>query len=190
MKKLSMDELNRLNVEQFKEKEKIPVVIVLDNVRSALNVGSVFRTADAFAVKAIYLCGITATPENREVMKTSLGAEKSVVWKYFATTSEALSELKGVVGQETNNGGVKIFALEQVDESISLEKFHAKAQSRKEEIAFVFGNEVNGVSEECFPFLDGCIEIPQFGTKHSFNISVTVGIVLWDYHLKNLFPQI
>ena len=182
MKKLSMDELNRLNVEQFKEKEKIPVVIVLDNVRSALNVGSVFRTADAFAVKSIYLCGITATPENREVMKTSLGAEKSVAWKHFTTTSEALNDLK--------KRGVKIFALEQVDESISLEKFHAKAQSRKEEIAFVFGNEVNGVSEECFPFLDGCIEIPQFGTKHSFNISVTVGIVLWDYHLKNLFPQI
>jgi 23S rRNA (guanosine2251-2'-O)-methyltransferase len=168
-----MDELNRDSVQQFKSKEKTPVVLVLDNVRSAYNIGSVFRTADAFAVQAIHLCGITAVPPNKDIFKTALGATESVEWRHFEKTTDSILELK------KNNH--KIFAIEQVQDSNSLNSFSPeKAQS----YAFVFGHEVNGVSDDVLKLMDGALEIPQFGTKHSFNITVTVGIVLWDYYMK------
>ena len=170
MRKILNEELGRESINTFRIKTKNKIVIVLDNVRSAHNAGSVFRTADAFAVEKIFCCGITASPPNRELLKTSLGAEQSVEWKYFPSTSEAIQELK--------NAEYKIIAIEQIDKSISLEKFFFNAE---EKIALVFGNEVKGVSEEILPMIDSAIEIPQFGTKHSFNISVTVGIVLWEF---------
>ncbi|HAP00312.1 MAG TPA: RNA methyltransferase [Bacteroidetes bacterium] len=170
MRKILNEELGRESINTFRIKTKNKIVIVLDNVRSAYNAGSVFRTADAFAVEKIFCCGITASPPNRELLKTSLGAEQSVEWKYFPSTSEAIQELK--------NAEYKIIAIEQIDKSISLEKFFFNAE---EKIALVFGNEVKGVSEEILPMIDSAIEIPQFGTKHSFNISVTVGIVLWEF---------
>lgn len=173
MRKTANEELNRLSVPHFRASEKTPVVLVLDNVRSAHNAGSVFRTADAFAVEAVYCCGITAVPPNRELIKTALGAQESLQWKYFASTQEALEALK--------KENIFIAGVEQTDESISLENFYPDF-SRK--IAFVFGNEVEGLDEKILPLLDGCIEIPQFGTKHSFNISVSAGIVLWDYFIK------
>jgi tRNA G18 (ribose-2'-O)-methylase SpoU len=148
---------------------------VLDNVRSAHNVGSVFRTADAFAVEAVYCCGITAIPPNRELLKTALGTADSLQWKYYSTTHEALMALK--------TQGVHITGVEQTDESIVLEKFKPAFNKRQ---AFVFGNEVTGLDDAILHLLDDCIEIPQFGTKHSFNISVTAGIVLWDYYFKKV----
>lgn len=171
------EELNRPSLEEFKAKKKIKVVLVLDNVRSAHNAGSVFRTGDAFAVEAIHCCGITASPPNRELLKTSLSAQDSVEWKYFPSTQESISELK--------KRGYKIVAIEQIEKSISLEKF---SFNRDEKIALVFGNEVKGISDEILPLLDTAIEIPQFGTKHSFNISVTVGIVLWEYFSQKPHP--
>jgi len=172
MRKLTMDELNRDSVQEFKTKQKTPVVLVLDNVRSAYNIGSVFRTADAFAVQAVHLCGITAVPPNKDIYKTALGATESVTWKHFERTTDSILELK--------KNGYKIFAVEQVAGSISLDSFTpVKAQN----YAFVFGHEVDGVSEEALKLIDGALEIPQFGTKHSFNITVTVGIVLWNYYL-------
>jgi 23S rRNA (guanosine2251-2'-O)-methyltransferase len=173
MRRLTMDELNRDSVQDFKSKEKIPVVLVLDNVRSAYNIGSVFRTADAFAVQAVYLCGIAAVPPNKDIFKTALGATESVEWKYFEKTTDSISELK------KNN--FKIFAIEQVEASSYLDLFKP---AKAEKYAFVFGHEVNGVSDEGLKMIDGALEIPQFGTKHSFNIVVTVGIVLWDYYVK------
>ena len=173
MRKLTMDELNRDSVEDFKSKEKTPVVLVLDNVRSAYNIGSVFRTADAFAVSAIHLCGITAVPPNKDIFKTALGATESVEWQHFDNTTHSISELK--------KNGFKIYAIEQVEGSIFLDSFKPV---KGEKCAFVFGHEVNGVSDEVLKIIDGALEIPQFGTKHSFNITVTVGIVLWDYYLK------
>jgi tRNA G18 (ribose-2'-O)-methylase SpoU len=168
MRKLRNEELNRLNVEQFKQSNKIPVFIVLDNIRSLNNTGSVFRTADAFRIEKIYLCGITAKPPHREIQKTALGATDSVDWKYFDTTKQAIDELK------KNN--FKIYAIEQADESISLENFSPDFNKK---IAVIFGNEVKGVDNEIMNLIDNCIEIPQFGTKHSLNISVSVGIVVW-----------
>lgn len=173
MRKTANEELNRLTIENFRRSVKTPVVIVMDNMRSAHNTGSVFRTADAFAVEAVYCCGITAVPPNRELLKTALGAQDSLRWKYFSTTREALEQLK------TEN--TFIAGIEQTDESISLENF--KPDFSKQ-IAFVFGNEVSGLDENILNLLDCCIEIPQFGTKHSFNISVSAGIVLWDYFIK------
>ncbi len=173
MRKISNNELNRLSVEHFRKSEKTPVVIVLDNIRSAHNAGSVFRTADAFAIEAVYCCGITAVPPNRELVKTALGAQESLQWKYFATTKEALEQLK--------DKSTIITGVEQTDESILLENFNPDFSRR---IAFVFGNEVNGLDENILNLIDSCIEIPQFGTKHSFNISVTAGIVLWNYFIK------
>jgi len=164
-----MDELNRKSVDEFRRAEKIPVVVILENVRSAYNVGSVFRTADAFLVEAVYLCGYTAKPPHKEISKTALGAQDSVDWKYFENAKGAIEYLK--------KDQYKIFAVEQVEESIPLEKFSELVINK---VAFIFGNEVSGVEQETISFCDGCIEIPQFGMKHSLNISVAAGIVLWE----------
>ena len=171
-----MDQLNRVDIESFKELEKTPITIVLDNVRSMHNVGSAFRTADGFAIEQIILCGITATPPHREIEKTALGATQSVDWTHYKETTDAVQALK--------KQGYKILAIEQAAGSISLEKFEI---SKDDKYAFVFGNEVHGVDEEVMELVDACIEIPQFGTKHSFNVSVTIGIVLWDILKKIKF---
>ena len=176
MQKLSMDQLNRVDVESFKELEKTPITIVLDNVRSMHNVGSAFRTADGFAIEKILLCGITATPPHREIEKTALGATQSVAWNHYKETVEAIEQLR--------ENGYKIFAIEQAAGSISLEEFELLPNNK---YAFVFGNEVHGVDDEVMRIVDGCIEIPQFGTKHSFNVSVTIGIVTWDVLKKIKF---
>ncbi len=173
MKKLSMDELCRISVEEFKEVEKIPLVVVLDNIRSLNNIGSVFRTADAFRVAKIMLCGITATPPHRDIHKTALGAENSVEWKYFDTTADCIQELR--------TEGYKVYAVEQADESISLQHFKVKENDK---IAVIVGNEVDGVDDEVIELADGCIEIPQYGTKHSLNVSIATGIVIWDVFTK------
>ena len=169
MRKLSMDELNRKSVDEFKRSEKIPVIVVMDNIRSMHNVGSVFRTADAFLLEAIYLCGYTAQPPHRDINKTALGATETVAWKHFETTVEAVKALQ--------QNGYKVYAIEQVESSISLEKFSIRAD---EKTAVVFGNEVEGVQQEVIALCEGCIEIPQLGMKHSLNISVAAGIVLWE----------
>ncbi|MBN2637044.1 MAG: RNA methyltransferase [Prolixibacteraceae bacterium] len=173
MRKLKNSELNRLTIEEYKKARKIPLVVVLDNIRSCNNIGSVFRTSDALVTEKIYLCGITATPPNKEIHKTALDAEKSVEWKYFEKTEDAVNELK--------ENGYKVYAIEQVDNSILLPDFKPV---RNEKIAIVFGNEVKGVQQKVVNICDGSIEIPQHGTKHSFNISVSVGIVLWDLFQK------
>ncbi|MDQ6756352.1 MAG: RNA methyltransferase [Bacteroidota bacterium] len=169
MKKLSMDELERKTVDEFRHSKKFPVVVVLENIRSMHNVGSVFRTADAFLIEAIYICGYTAQPPRKEIDKTALGATDTVAWKYFATGRDAIENLR--------KSEYKIFAIEQVDKSISLEKFN---QLNIDKVAFVFGNEVSGVASDTIILCDDCIEIPQFGMKHSLNISVAAGIVLWE----------
>ncbi|MGL5546052.1 MAG: RNA methyltransferase [Tannerellaceae bacterium] len=169
MRKLKITELNRLSVEEFKETDKIPLVVVLDHIRSLNNVGSVFRTADAFKAEAIYLCGITATPPNPEIHKTALGAEDTVNWRYFEDTHEAVKSLK--------DNGYTVYAVEQVEHSIMLDELTFKAG---EKVAIVMGNEVKGVQQSVIDSCDHCIEIPQYGTKHSLNVSVTAGIVMWD----------
>ena len=168
MRKLTMPELNRMNVNDYHNIKKLPAIIVLDNIRSMENVGAFFRTADAFRIEAIYLCGITACPPHREIHKTALGADESVNWKYFETTIEACKHLK--------ENGYKIFAVEQIENSIKLDEFETPAKS-----AYIFGNEVAGVDDEVLPYCDQAIEIPQEGTKHSLNVSVTGGIVM--FHL-------
>ncbi|MFA6368116.1 MAG: RNA methyltransferase [Bacteroidales bacterium] len=174
--KLSLKELNRISVEEFKEAEKLPLVIVLDNVRSMNNVGSVFRTSDAFVVEKIYLCGITPKPPHREINKTALGATETVQWEYTSTTQEAISDLK--------QKGYKIYSIEQATNSVKLNEFvHVK----NSKIAIVMGNEVDGVDQEIINLSDSVIEIPQYGTKHSLNISVTTGIVVW--HLFNCIKE-
>jgi len=173
MRKLLNSELNRKSVDDFKNAKKLPVVIVLDNVRSMNNIGSVFRTADAFLVNSIYLCGITAKPPHRDIQKTALGATDTVNWRYFKETKLAISDLK--------QKGYKIYSLEQVEDSITLIEFTAEPADK---IAFVFGHEIKGVAQEIINISDHSIEIPQLGTKHSFNISVSTGIVLWDYYCK------
>ena len=162
-----MEELGRKSVEEFKESSKTPVIAVLENVRSAYNVGSVFRTADAFLIEAIYITGYTAKPPHKEIKKTALGAEETVEWKYFHSASEAIEVLK----QE----GYKVFAVEQVQNSISLEKFDEAGK-----IAVIFGNEVSGVEQSTIAICDGTIEIPQLGMKHSLNIATAAGVVLWE----------
>jgi 23S rRNA (guanosine2251-2'-O)-methyltransferase len=169
MRKLSMDELNRKSVHEFKEAEKMPVVVVLDNIRSMHNVGSVFRTADAFLLRGIYLCGYTPQPPHRDIHKTALGATETVEWKYAPTTVEAVQRLK--------EDGYQVYAVEQVQNSIPLHQFDLNQVGA---VAVVFGNEVSGVEEEVIKLCDGCIEIPQLGMKHSLNISVAAGIVLWE----------
>lgn len=176
MRKLKNSELNRLSVDEFKNVEKTPLVVVLDNIRSCNNIGSVFRTSDALLVEKIYLCGITATPPNNEIRKTALDAEKSVNWEYEEHTEIAVDKLK--------KQGYKVFAIEQVENSILLPDFRP---AKTDKIALVFGNEVKGVKQSVVDNCDGSIEIPQFGTKHSFNISVSAGIVLWDIFQKMKF---
>jgi tRNA G18 (ribose-2'-O)-methylase SpoU len=173
MRKLKLDELNRASVAEFKAGEKLPVAVVLDNVRSMHNIGSIFRTADGFAVEQICLCGITAQPPHREIEKTALGATQSINWAYFAQPLEAVKKLR--------DEGYQVIAVEQADNSIMLQNFTVTPGKK---YALVFGNEVNGVSDEVMGTVDACIEIPQFGTKHSFNIVVSVGIVLWDLFSK------
>jgi 23S rRNA (guanosine2251-2'-O)-methyltransferase len=169
MKKLKLEELNRLSVDQFKQVEKLPVSILLDNVRSLHNVGSAFRTADAFCMEKIYLAGITGTPPHREIEKTALGATESVTWEY--------QEKPEFVAQQLKSQGYKIIAIEQTTESQSLEKINF---AKDEKLCLVFGNEIHGVSDAVIELCDGAIEVPQAGTKHSLNISVCVGIVLWE----------
>lgn len=173
MRKLLNEELPRLSKEQFKEQAKTPVVLVLDNVRSYLNVGSVFRTADAFLIEAIYLCGITGTPPHRDIHKTALGATDTVTWKHTETTLEAVEQLRTL--------GYKIMALEQAVNATMLNEF---TPNRNQKYAVVFGNEVDGVSQEVVSKADVVVEIPQFGMKHSLNIAVSAGIVMWDLFNK------
>ena len=176
MRKLRNIELNRKSVEEFKETEKLPFAVVLDNIRSLNNIGSVFRTSDAFLIDRIYLCGITACPPNKEIHKTALGATESVDWAYFELTKEAVLQLK----QEN----YKIISIEQVENSISLPDFKIE---EGEKYAFVFGHEVKGVQQEIVDLSDSCVEIPQYGTKHSLNISVSAGVVLWEMFRKLRF---
>jgi len=169
MQKLSMDELNRKTVEEFKRSEKTPVIAVIENVRSAYNVGSLFRTADAFLLEAIYITGYTAKPPHKEIKKTALGAEDSVDWQYFPNALEAIIHLKKL--------GYKVFAVEQVVNSIALQDMDFKPEDK---IAVIFGNEVTGVEQETILQCDACIEIPQLGMKHSLNIATAAGVVLWE----------
>lgn len=173
MRKLLNEELDRLSVDEYKEAEKVAVTIVLDNVRSQNNIGSVFRTADAFRMEAIFLCGITATPPHREIHKTALGATESVHWEYHENTATAISTLKGK--------GYKILSVEQTEGAVSLEKIEL---SENQKYALVFGHEVRGVDQNVLDLSDQCIEIPQYGTKHSLNISVAAGIVIWEVSRK------
>jgi len=175
MRKLRLEELGRKSVDEFKKSEKIPIVVVLDNIRSMHNVGSVFRTADAFLIEAIYLCGYTPQPPHRDIHKTALGATETVHWRYYATTSEAVEELR--------NQAYEVFAVEQVTDSIPLNQLY---QEPNEKIALIFGNEVNGVDAAVLPMCKGSIEIPQFGMKHSLNVSIAAGIVLWELVRKKI----
>ena len=170
MKKTTNAELGRPSLEEFRKMEKMPIVVVLDNVRSAQNVGAFFRTGDAFAVEKIALCGITATPPSREIHKSSLGAEFSVDWSYFSTTIECVQQLKAE--------GYTIVAIEQIAESVMLDRFEPVSGVK---YALIFGNEVEGVSQEVVDMCDAAIEIPQLGTKHSLNVSVSGGVVLWKF---------
>lgn len=173
MKKLSMEELDRLSIEEFKQTEKSPIVLVLDNVRSLNNVGSAFRTADAFRIEKIFLCGITGTPPHRDIQKTALGATESVEWEYCQNTMQAIEKLKA--------SNYLLCALEQVENSVKLNVF---SPEKERKYALIFGNEVFGVEEEVLKSCDRVLEIPQFGTKHSLNISVSLGIAVWDLMVK------
>ena len=175
MRKLSMDELNRLSKDDFEQADKLPIIIVLDNIRSLSNVGAFFRTADAFRIEELFLCGITACPPHREIHKTALGADETVKWRYFESTEKACQVLK--------EEGYRIYAIEQVEGSIPLQDFKFEPHT-----AYILGNEVEGISEEVLPYCEGAIELPQEGTKHSINVSVCAGIVMWklfeQLHLK------
>ncbi len=173
MRKLLNEELNRKSVDEFKEAPKTPIVVVLDNVRSLNNVGSVFRTADAFLVEAIYLCGITGTPPNKDIQKTALGSTDTVTWTHFSSALAAVEELK--------QKGYKVYSIEQTESAIMLNAF---IPTKGEKLAIVFGNEVKGVQQEVIDASDGVIEIPQVGTKHSLNIAVSAGVVIWDLFQK------
>ena len=191
MRKLRTIEMNRLSLEEFKEADKLPLIVVLDDVRSLHNVGSVFRSADAFRVEAVYLCGITATPPNAEIHKTALGGEDSVDWRYFERTEDAIEEL--------HRQGVFVYSVEQVEGSTKLQDLNTQhpintqhptpntqhptpnTQHPATHYAIVMGNEVKGVKQSVVDMSDGCLEIPQFGTKHSLNVSVTTGIVIWEF---------
>jgi 23S rRNA (guanosine2251-2'-O)-methyltransferase len=169
MRKLSMDELNRKSIDELKVSKKIPVIVVLENIRSAYNIGSIFRTADAFLLEAVYICGYSAKPPHKEIKKTALGAEESVAWKGFTKANEAIAFLK--------QHGYKVYALEQVENSIKLQDC---AFAANEKIAIVLGNEVSGVEQETIAVCHGCIEIPQLGMKHSLNVATAGGVVLWE----------
>ena len=178
MKKLKNSELNRISVSEFKNASKSPIIIILDNIRSAHNVGSIFRTCDAFLINEIILCGITATPPNNEIRKTALGSTESVDWRYFDNIEEVILNLK--------KEGFQIISIEQADKSLKLEKFRPK---KNEKYAFIFGNEIKGIDQKIIDISDDIIEIPQFGTKHSLNVSVSAGIVIWDVFSKISFSQ-
>lgn len=179
MRKLRTIEMNRLSLEEFKQSRKLPLVVVLDDVRSLHNVGSVFRSCDAFRIEAIYLCGITATPPNAEIHKTALGAENSVDWQYFSSAEDAVKQLK--------EEGCFVYSVEQVEGSTALQDLSeyispiSNDTSDQKHYAVVLGNEVKGVHQSVVDLSDGCLEIPQFGTKHSLNVSVTAGIVVWEF---------
>ena len=168
MRKLSMDELGRKTVEEFRQSEKIPVIVVLENIRSAYNVGSVFRTADAFLLQSIYICGYTAFPPHKEIKKTALGAEESVTWKHFKNIGEAIEEIR--------SQGFKVYAVEQAVDSWKLGSF----TTEEDKIAVILGNEVTGVEQSTIALCDGVIEIPQLGMKHSLNVATAAGVVLWE----------
>jgi 23S rRNA (guanosine2251-2'-O)-methyltransferase len=168
MRKLSMDELGRKSVEEFRQSEKLPVIAVLENIRSAYNVGSVFRTADAFLLNAVYLCGYTAFPPHKEIKKTALGAEDTVEWKHFKSVEEAIADLKEI--------GYKVYAVEQAVDSWKLGSFSVE----EDKVAVIFGNEVTGVEQSTITLCDGVIEIPQLGMKHSLNVATAAGVVLWE----------
>lgn len=174
MRKLANSELGRKSIEDFKEAEKTPLILILDDIRSLHNIGSVFRTADAFLIEKIYLCGITATPPNKEIHKTALGATDTVTWEYARDVTEVITKLQA---EDT-----EVWAIEQVENSVYLNDFMPEANKK---YALVFGNEVKGVSQEAIKLCSGTIEIPQLGTKHSLNISVSAGIVVWDIFQKN-----
>jgi len=173
MRKLENSELNRKTINDFKQAQKTPIIIVLDDIRSLHNIGSVFRTSDAFLVEKIYLCGITASPPNKEIHKTALGATETVAWEHHKNVLEVIENLK--------KDNISVFAIEQVENAIFLDKFQTEKNNK---YALVFGNEVFGVSQEAIKICDGTIEIPQLGTKHSLNISVSAGIVVWDLFQK------
>jgi len=178
MRKLENNELERKTIEDFKLSEKTPLILILDDVRSLHNIGSVFRTADAFLIEKIYLCGITATPPHKEIHKTALGATETVNWEYNKSVLNVISDLK--------KEGISTLAIEQVESAVFLQDFTIK---KRQKYALVFGNEVHGVSQEAVALCDGCIEIPQLGTKHSLNISVSAGIVVWDLFQKMNWPK-
>ena len=186
-RKLKITEMGRMNTEEFRASKKMPLIVVLDDVRSMYNVGSVFRTADAFRVEAIYLCGITAQPPHPEIHKTALGAEDTVAWQHFPTAIEAVASLK--------EKGYTVFSIEQCEGSTLLNKFspqpstlNSKPSTLTPKYAIILGNEVRGVHQEVVDASDGCIEIPQFGTKHSLNVSTTAGIVIWEFSQHLLIP--
>ncbi len=164
-----MEELGRKTIEEFRQSEKVPVIVVLENIRSAYNVGSVFRTSDAFLIEAIYITGYSARPPHKEVKKTALGAEDTVNWKHFASAREAIEDLR--------SQGYQVFAVEQVSSSMKLHEWNRKGD---EKTAVIFGNEVSGVEQSTIELCDGCVEIPQLGMKHSLNIATAVGVVLWE----------
>ena len=178
MRKLENSELERKSIEAFKKSEKTPLILVLDDIRSLHNIGSVFRTADAFLIEKIYLCGITATPPNKEIHKTALGATETVTWEHQENVLEVIEKLKAE--------DIMTLAIEQVESAVFLQNFEVV---KGEKYALVFGNEVYGVSQEAVASCDGCIEIPQLGTKHSLNISVSAGIVVWDLFQKMNWPK-
>lgn len=173
MRKLKNSELDRLDVSEFKEAKKSPIIIILDNIRSLNNIGSVFRTSDAFLIEKIYLCGITAQPPHNDIRKTALGSTETVDWEYVENTIDVVTQLK--------NDGVKICAIEQAEHATMLDTFQPQTNTK---YAFVFGNEVKGVAQDVVSASDEVIEIPQFGTKHSLNISVSTGVVIWDVFSK------
>ncbi|WP_264512412.1 RNA methyltransferase [Flavobacterium sp. N1719] len=173
MRKLANSELDRKSVEDFKKATKTPIIIILDDIRSLHNIGSVFRTSDAFLVEKIYLCGITATPPHKEIHKTALGATETVAWEYAEKVTTVIQQLQ--------TAGVKVYAIEQVENATFLDQF---SPNKDERYALIFGNEVYGVSQEAIALAEGCIEIPQLGSKHSLNISVSAGIVVWDFFQK------
>ena len=179
MRKLSMEELGRKSVDEFKQSDKFPIIVVLENIRSAYNVGSVFRTSDAFLIEAIYIVGYSAKPPHKEIKKTALGAEETVTWKYFKTTNEAIDELK--------DKKYKVYAVEQAEGSY---KLHSANFRQNEKIAMIFGNEVTGIEQSTIHLCDGCIEIPQFGMKHSLNIATAAGVVLWELVKSKMRPAV
>ena len=182
MRKLKTIEMTRLSIEAFKAAQKLPLVVVLDNVRSLYNVGSVFRSGDAFRIEGLYLCGITATPPNAEIHKTALGGEDSVAWRYFQRTEEAVLALKA--------DGYFVYSVEQVEGSMMLQDLTIDPKLGTKGYAVILGNEVKGVKQEVVDMSDGCLEIPQFGTKHSLNVSTTAGIVMWEFARKMLMGRV